>query len=83
MDLSFISVCWDHIYLFVNLNLVLLPLLRRLVSLLLGVEDVSLLLGRLLGLDPEGEEDFICGKGKCIRDSTQGKKLVLLIILNQ
>merc|ERR1719151_306076 len=46
----------------VNLNLVLLPLLRRLVSLLLGVEDVSLLLGRLLGLDP-GEVFVIDGGG--------------------
>merc|ERR1719151_62126 len=46
----------------VNLNLILLPLLRRLVSLLLGVEDVSLLLGRLLGLNP-GEVFVIDGGG--------------------
>ena len=76
-------LCLYNIYLSVNLNLILLPLLRRLVSLLLGVEDVSLLLGGLLGLNPEREENFICGKGNCCRHSSQGKKLVLMIILNQ
>lgn len=38
-------------YLGIDGDLVLLPLLARLVSLLLGVEDVSLLL-HLLGLNP-------------------------------
>merc|ERR1719222_1480521 len=47
----------------VNLNLILLPLLRRLVSLLLGVEDVSLLLGGLLGLN-SGEVFVIDGGGE-------------------
>ena len=42
-------------HLFVNLCLVFLPLLGGLVTFLLGVEDVTFLLGGLLSLDPESK----------------------------
>lgn len=42
-------------HLFVNLGLVLFPLLGWLVTFLLGVEDVTFLLGGLLSLDPESK----------------------------
>ena len=50
-------------HLFVNLNLVLLPLLRGSVDLLLGLEDVALLLALLLGLHV-GKVSVIHGLGQ-------------------
>ena len=62
------------LYLSVDVDLVLLPLLGRFVFLLLGVKDLTVLLGSLLSLDSKISGLEISQKTKC-KSEYSGKKI--------
>ena len=62
------------LYLSVDVDLVLLPLLGRFVFLLLGVKDLTVLLGSLLSLDSKISGLEISPKFKC-KSEYSGKKI--------